>query len=450
MINVKDDSDYDFDSLNVDCRRFQELLEARLVDEHEPSDVDAAFLSSHQNSCAECGVYTSMLDTLESFESDAEQMKTVRTIVDAAFHARKQRRQKWIFGLAAAAAVAAVFGFLFYASPTKSSGPVFNLASGILSRDGKTFNQGNRILLGDAVVSPTTQDALIQIPDTVYLAMEHNARLRLIHSNDTSLKIALQSGRMAVYLVPDGPMDLSVELPWGTVDVTGTVFVVDAATDAGQVEVVRGTVAVAGKKMRRKQHLKAGWSLGLPWGKKTKRRVAAEDPLLALLGIHERIESVEPAASATDEEPPSFDNETDTKAKARQVALPKATLEQLLQEARACRIKQDWDCAVAKYRKAVSRYPTRPAAATAMVSAGQILLENMNAPGEALSFFRRYQKRRPSGGLGREALFGECSSLKALGRQSQERACLEKYLEKYPGTLYSKMARSRLDGIVKN
>lgn len=432
---------------NVDCQRYQSLLETQLVDECEISDMELAFIEAHEKSCPECGMFASMLDTMKNIDGDAKADVTILNVVETVFDTRERRnRRKWHAGLAAAL-IAAAFAYFFSIMENASYGPTFDLKYGSIARNGELFDPGKQLRLNSTVASPDAKDVLLEIPDAVYIAVEQNAKLRLVNADNNNLTIALDSGRMAVYLVPDGPMDLSVVLPWCTVDVTGTVFVVDASENTGQVEVIRGSVAVQNKKVERKQNLKAGWRIGMSDSKKMRRRVAAADPLLTLLGVREKIET---PVELVDKRSEKGILEDDEKAKklAKHVT-PKPSLETLLQEARACRLKKDWSCAVVKYRRATTLYPNRPAAATAMVSAGQILLANMNQPGEALSFFKRYQKRRPTGGLGREALFGECTSLKALKRRSQERACLEKYLERYPGTLYSKMAKSRLTRIVE-
>ena len=431
---------------NINCQRYQDLLETQLVDECELSDAELAFLDTHEKSCPECGMFASMLDTLENMDGDTKTDDTILNVVETVFDKRdKRRRREWYVGIAAAAMMAAAFAYLFVFTDETPTGPTFDLKFGSIARNGELYAQGHQLRLNGTVASPNSEDALLEIPDAIYMAIEQNAQLRLINAKNGDLTIALDSGRMAVYLVPDGPLDLLVELPWGTVDVTGTVFVVDASENTGQVEVIRGSVSVQDKKLSHRQHLGAGWRLGMSLGEKVRRRVSATDPLLTLLGIHERVEQpVELAEQPVEEDV----TEHEAKKAAKQLA-PKPSLETLLHEARACRLEKDWACAVAKYRKAAALYPNRPAAATAMVSAGQILLENMHQPGEALSFFKRYQKRRPTGGLGREALFGECNSLKTLGRRPQERKCLERYLEKYPGTLYSKMAKSRLTRIVE-
>lgn len=440
--------EYELTLPNVDCQRYQELVETQLVDECELSDADLAFIEAHEKSCPECGMYASMLDTLENMDGDTKTDETILNVIETVFDGRNRRnRRKWRIGLAAAALIAAAFAFLFVRGEEPLRGPEFNLKYGSIARNGELFGQGKQLRLNGTVASPDTKDALLEISDTIYMAVEQNAQIRLLSADNNNLTIALDNGRMAVYLVPDGPMDLSVELPWCTVDVTGTVFVVDASKNTGQVDVIKGSVAVQDKEMGRKQYLKAGWRIGASVDKKKRRRVAAVDPLLTLLGMHKRIEQPVDLTNQSNEDE-ILEAHEKSKKSTKQMA-PKPSLETLMQEARACRLETDWSCAVAKYRKATTLYPNRPAAATAMVSAGQILLENMNQPGEALSFFKRYQKRLPTGGLGREALFGECTSLKALKRQPQERKCLQKYLEKYPGTLYSKMAQSRLTHIVE-
>ena len=446
-------SNRDLDLLREDCRRFQVLLESRLVDETELPETEVTFLAEHESICSECGFYASLLDTMENFEADTESVSghsSVREIVGVSFAGRAARRRRIVYAMAAS--FIAAIGILFYSYFSGfGRGAQFDLAHGTLSLAGETISQGDHFHLRGDVASPTLQDALIQIPNALFIAVEKHAEIRLLESSSKRLKIALDKGRAAVHLVPNGPVDLTVVLPSGEVDVIGTVFIVDADTVDNQVEVIKGSVAVKYRKGASKQRrLNAGWALSMREDRLKERKSKGRDPLLELLGIEDGANTTEVAEDSSAKDGASEDDAESTSEDREGRNGPKPPIEALLAAARECRLNGDWSCAVSRYRKVISLYPSKPDAATAMISMAQILLDKMNEPADALAYFRRYQRRRPTGGLGREALFGECSALKALGRTIQERECLQKYLEKYPGTLYSKMAKSRLNSIVEN
>jgi TolA-binding protein len=393
-----------------------------------------------------------MLDTIQVFEPSTEEddeIAQLKAIVGASFAERTSRRRRLVFALAAS--FIAVLGVLFYmVYGGIVGGAHFDLAQGSISLNGKTITQGDRFRLGTEVASPTTQDALIEIPGALFIAVEKSAEIRLIDSSPRRMRIAVDKGRAAINLVPNGSVNLTVVLPNGEVDVIGTVFVVDADTTQNQVEVIKGTVSVKYKKAgARHRRVSAGWALSFNDEAQPRERKAVDsDPLLQLLGIEDRTDAVVAKENQDEDETDSVSSST--RRKSAGAGGTKPPLEDLFASARECRLAEDWSCAVNRYKKVIALYPSRSEATNAMVSAGQILLEKMASPADALTYFRRYQRRRPSGGLGREALFGECTALKALHKTGEERECLRKYLEKYPGTLYSKMANSRLDSIVEN
>jgi TolA-binding protein len=257
--------------------------------------------------------------------------------------------------------------------------------------------------------------------------------------------------------VPNSGVNLEVAVPDGTITVKGTVFIVEARGQTSSVEVVKGAVSVMPRKSNRpsSEKLDAGRSFSFRENRTTKRVRKDKDNLLELLGISPESEvgdKVEDELASMEAEPADGEEAEDKSLKTadmvRRPAEP-ASPAVLFKAARACRAKKDWDCAAENYSKVIKHYPNRPDSVTTMVPLAQILLENLKRPAQALDYFRRYQKKKPRGGLGQEALFGECTALKKLGRTKQERRCLERYVELYPNTTYSLMASSRLKNILQ-
>jgi hypothetical protein len=113
----------------------------------------------------------------------------------------------------------------------------------------------------------------------------------------------------------------------------------------------------------------------------------------------------------------------------------------LFGEANKRRLAGDSAGAMARYAELAQRYPQSPEANLAELSLGKLYLASGNAE-RALESFRRAETS--GGGLGSEALWGQASALRTLGRTNDERAALERLLAQYPDGAYAKAARKRL------
>ena len=69
--------------------------------------------------------------------------------------------------------------------------------------------------------------------------------------------------------------------------------------------------------------------------------------------------------------------------------------------------------------------------------------------GRALRHFTRYLRKRPSGTLAKEALYGKARALRALGRRQAEIKALKSFVRRYPSSIYADRARARLKRIEK-
>lgn len=444
------------DILNEDCERFQRAQERILVEEVDMSEIEETFMRRHRAECPSCAAFADAIESLQSFDAavEDEERETIRETVLKSFESKQRKRR---FRWAAAAAVIIISGTAAVAGyrlslDTDEDTVRFALTKGNLSLNTGAVAPGKAFLFEDATATTDQEDALIEADKKLFVALEKSSKMRVLQAAPTRMRLKLDKGRMAVHLVPRSGMTLSVEVPDGIIRVTGTIFVVTADGARSEVEVVRGAVAVEPQKTPSSgsQKLKAGWSYSFSSEKPEQRSSSARDNLLRLLGfVPEKPASDEADDAMADAETgPAGDQDAAKGAKGngiRETPSPEA----LLQAARACRAKKDWNCAVDNYGKVVKLYPNRPDAITTLVPMAQIMLENLKRPSSALSYFRQYQQRRPNGGLSQEALWGECNALHRLKRSSQEQACLERYVQKYPGSLYSLMAKSRLEGLLQ-
>jgi TolA-binding protein len=120
------------------------------------------------------------------------------------------------------------------------------------------------------------------------------------------------------------------------------------------------------------------------------------------------------------------------------------TPEELLATARDLRAGRDFAGAIAAYERLVAAYPETPIARTALVSLGQIYLDQGGNPGRALEVFRRYLAASQKGPLGQEAAYGVARAHRALGDTTAERAALEAFLRDYGASPKARNAAERL------
>jgi TolA-binding protein len=112
----------------------------------------------------------------------------------------------------------------------------------------------------------------------------------------------------------------------------------------------------------------------------------------------------------------------------------------LFGEANKKRLAGDTAGAVERYLLVAERYPGSAEANLADLSLGKLFI----ASGDSKRALTHFRKAGASSALGAEALWGEASALRALGRVSDERAALERLLAQYPNGAYAKAARKRL------
>ncbi len=126
---------------------------------------------------------------------------------------------------------------------------------------------------------------------------------------------------------------------------------------------------------------------------------------------------------------------------------PVATPAEMIARAQVFRMERNWAAAVGAYGDLIDAHPSSAQARAALVSMGNIQLENLNKPRAALKVFDAYLARFGKGTLAREASFGRANALRALGKSGQERAALESFLRDYPDSILAQRVKTRLDEI---
>ncbi|WP_437621367.1 tetratricopeptide repeat protein [Sorangium sp. So ce1151] len=98
--------------------------------------------------------------------------------------------------------------------------------------------------------------------------------------------------------------------------------------------------------------------------------------------------------------------------------------------------------ASAAYRSLLAQHPSSPEARAALVSLGQIALQQGKAA-EALGYFERYLAG--AGPLAAEARVGRVQCLRRLGRTADERAAIADFLSRHGESVHAPRLRARLD-----
>ncbi|HTN89367.1 MAG TPA: tetratricopeptide repeat protein, partial [Sorangium sp.] len=97
--------------------------------------------------------------------------------------------------------------------------------------------------------------------------------------------------------------------------------------------------------------------------------------------------------------------------------------------------------ASAAYRALLAQHPSSPEARAALVSLGQIALQQGKAA-EALGYFDRYLAG--AGPLAAEARVGRVQCLRRLGRAADERAAIADFLSRHGDSVHAPRLRARL------
>lgn len=124
-------------------------------------------------------------------------------------------------------------------------------------------------------------------------------------------------------------------------------------------------------------------------------------------------------------------------------AAPRATPAELLTRARNARASGRYAEAARTYRQLTQTYPHSDEARVAQVSLGELWLSELSDPKAALAAFESYLKQ--GGGLSQEARYGKIRALGRLGRTTEERAAIERFLLDYPKSVQAASLRAKLE-----
>ncbi|MGC4121054.1 MAG: FecR domain-containing protein [Myxococcales bacterium] len=266
--------------MNAPCDRFAELTlaeaEGRML-----STSDLAFRHNHCTSCAACRAETEALAVLRMpagapahFHTPAaERARTIDAVLAAVdspdfvvdappaepaqvesaadnvvpFARRIKKPAMWVGGLvAAAAALLLVVRVSGPASQDLRPAPTARvlLASGAGLSAGAALAEGQEFGSGTGELS-------VALGSDIVLLLDPGSKAKLTQVTAKGIEVALETGRVHASVVPNTPgPKLAITTRDGRVEVTGTLFSVEAKDGASHLRVLRGSVKVSapGKK----------------------------------------------------------------------------------------------------------------------------------------------------------------------------------------------------------
>ena len=303
----------------------------------------------------------------------------------------------------------------------------------------------------DKSIRTAQSTALLRLPTGISWQMESHSQGEIAPLTVNRLQVTVRSGESWFRVDParKGPA-FSVMTPMGRIDVTGTVFVVNADPSDVRVTLLKGKVQVtdsagntywvaAGHVM----HLREQTQYALPLD--AQRRM--QERLVELFG------STEKATVATNSDGTPADG-MDTEARPDKVDADDApprhppaagrTSHQLLAEIQRQRRARNWGKVAGLYKRLIQSAPGSETAVVSRVSLGEIYLSKLQQYKDALFHFDKYLQSGHTALLP-EASYGRCSALKAMGNREREIQCLDGFIKRFAGAFQAPKARARLE-----
>jgi len=225
---------------------------------------------------------------------------------------------------------------------------------------------------------------------------------------------------------------------------TGTIYSLERVAEGGvQVRVLEGHVKVLGSDQSRELTAlqTVRFRTGAPDGEVEPLLVVHQTRMWELLAVRTGVGEAQPkenqAAQATPDPeltPPTLTSE----APARAVD-PRDLLRKAWEQLKA----KQWAAAAEIYAVILKDAPKSEEAHVVLVRYGDLQLDRLDQPAQALSSYERYL-REGGGPLEAEARYGRIQALSRLGRAGAERAAIEEFLAKHPTSLKSDSLRERL------
>ena len=160
--------------------------------------------------------------------------------------------------------------------------------------------------------------------------------------------------------------------------------------------------------------------------------------------IQSPVRPIQAPARAVESAPPPPSQQPSAESAPAVVDPPPFRAPQILRRAEQARTARRWADASRAFEDLGRRYPGTREEIVGRALYGQLLLDQLGAPGRALTMFERYLAVDPSGALAEEARLGRAQALRQLGRSHEERSAWRELLREHPGSVHAAAARTRL------
>ncbi len=251
----------------IDCARYESLVEQTLLEDQPLSDEEQQLLSAHARHCEACGPEAALWDRLSQVRracgaqpsappASGPAMERLLGRVQERHHSVRRQRLAWMVAPAAAAAV--LLGVLFVmqragtsSSPNPTAEPTpkgvtahLGLVSGAVQVAGMPALAGRRLHPGEPL---STADglAVVTFDDTTRFVLEPHSTITLRADSRARVQLHLARGAATFQVARRTARHrFEVASRWARVEVLGTLFQVASRPRAAQVAVARGRVRV--------------------------------------------------------------------------------------------------------------------------------------------------------------------------------------------------------------
>lgn len=323
-----------------------------------------------------------------------------------------------------------------------------------LMRAGRMLPSNTDLVEGDRVESGVSPGCLVVDPG-VNVCLAANSEVKVASLSRAARNLEVLRGHAIAHLDKQAPGDgFALSAAGVSAQATGTIYSLERVSDdAVQVRVLEGHVKVLGTAQTRE--LTALQTVRY-------RAAAPEGEVEPLLVVHQtrmwdllstRPSGADAAAKAQPAEEPSAEpSETPPTTEpvlpsATKVPVPEkpaaADAKELLRKAWEQLKAKQWAAAAETYAVILKDAPKSEEAHVVLVRFGDLQLDRLNQPGQALQSYERYL-REGGGPLEAEARYGRIQALSRLGRAGAERAAIEEFLAKHPTSLKADALRERL------
>ncbi|MBN2525888.1 MAG: FecR domain-containing protein [Deltaproteobacteria bacterium] len=347
----------------------------------------------------------------------------------------------------------------------------FISCNGTVQQNGRILTAGTSLHLNEPLTTGDSGHGIVALPTGIIISVAPQSTLSVRRPDDQHLEVSLLSGELALAVDPHriGPA-FSVKTFVGTVEVKGTIFSVKADSHSAEVKVLRGKVAVT-RQHRIARFVTAGDAMDIGSGRKrifSKTETAQTFSALAEYGAGDKISSAPSAGNPLATKDDALTAATPGKAvriQGRQLPGAKSspsmkgpmaapspktgvtegtvTLGAITRRIRIFRQQKLWSEAADAYGELISRYPLSNEGQTALIALGDLQLNLLHQPENALRNYETYLAPGRST-LALEATYGKARSLRALGRTEEEKKVLRQLINQYSDSPQANTARARL------